>query len=240
MARIGVHLRFDELVIEVVAFTGALADAGEHRIAAVRLGDIVDELLNDHGFANAGAAEQPDLAASSIGRQQIDHLDSGHQDLRLGRLFGEARRRLMDRAGFGAFDRTGLIDRLADHIHDAAERAGADRNSDRPAGIGYFLTTHQAVAGIHRHGAHRGLAELLGDLEHQAVTLVFRFQRIEDRGQMVLEMHVDDRAGDLSDASDGLSHSSFLLQWEGCNHSASAPEMISINSLVIIAWRVRL
>ena len=29
---------------EVVAFAGALADAGEHRDAAVRLGDVVDEL----------------------------------------------------------------------------------------------------------------------------------------------------------------------------------------------------
>src|SRR5262249_7038624 len=146
----------------------------------------------------------------------------------------------VDWTHFGAFDRTGLVDRLADHIHDAAQRAGADRDRDRPAGIGYFLTTHQAVARIHRHGAHGRIAELLGDLEHQAAALVFRFQRIEDRGQMVLEMHVNDRAGDLSDASNGLSHSSFLIQWEGCNHSASAPDMISINSLVIIAWRVRL
>src|SRR5262249_52598490 len=158
-ALLGVLVDFglDHFVIEIVALARALADAGEHRIAAVGLGNIVDEFLNDHGLAYAGAAEQADLAASGIGRQKIDHLDSGHQDLRLGRLFGEARRRLVDWTHFGAFDRTGLIDRLADHIHDAAERAGADRDRDRPAGIGYFLTTHQTVARIHRHGAHCGL-----------------------------------------------------------------------------------
>jgi hypothetical protein len=36
---------FDHFVIEVVAFAGALADAGEHRITAVRLGDVVDQFL---------------------------------------------------------------------------------------------------------------------------------------------------------------------------------------------------
>ncbi len=56
-------LRFHHLVIEVVALAGALADAGEHRIAAMRLGDVVDQLHDDDGLADAGAAEQPDLAA---------------------------------------------------------------------------------------------------------------------------------------------------------------------------------
>ena len=83
---------FDHLVIEIVALAGALADAGEHRIAAVRLGDVVDQFLNQHGLADAGAAEQADLAALGVGRQQIDDLDAGDQDLRFGRLLGVGRR----------------------------------------------------------------------------------------------------------------------------------------------------
>src|SRR5678810_344981 len=43
--------RFDHLVIEVVALAGALADAREHRHAAVRLGDVVDQLHDRHGLA---------------------------------------------------------------------------------------------------------------------------------------------------------------------------------------------
>ena len=38
------HARVDHLVIEVVAFARALAHAGEHRQARVRLGDVVDQL----------------------------------------------------------------------------------------------------------------------------------------------------------------------------------------------------
>ena len=86
-------------MIEVVALARALADAGEHRVAAVRLGDVVDQLLDDHGLADAGAAEQADLAALGVGREQVDDLDAGDEDLRFGRLLGVGRRRLVDRRG---------------------------------------------------------------------------------------------------------------------------------------------
>ena len=97
LARVLVHAGIDHLVIEVVALARALADAGEHRIAAMRLGDVVDQLHDQHGLADAGAAEQADLAALGVGREQIDDLDAGDQDLGLGRLVDIGRRRRMDR-----------------------------------------------------------------------------------------------------------------------------------------------
>ena len=45
-------------MVKIVTFTGTLADAGEHGETAVRLGDVVDELHNDDGLADAGAAER--------------------------------------------------------------------------------------------------------------------------------------------------------------------------------------
>ena len=98
LVRIDVDLRLDHLVIEIVALARALADAGEDGIAAVRLGDIVDEFHDQHGLADAGAAEEADLAALGIGREQIDDLDAGFENLRFRRLVGVGRRRLMDGA----------------------------------------------------------------------------------------------------------------------------------------------
>ena len=98
LLRVLVDAGLDHLVIEVVALAGALADAGEHRIAAVRLGDVVDQLHDQHGLADAGAAEQADLAALGVGREQVDDLDAGDQDFRLGRLIGVERRVLVDGA----------------------------------------------------------------------------------------------------------------------------------------------
>ena len=60
--------RLDHLVVEVVAFAGTLADAGEHGQARVLLGDVVDQLEHVDGLADAGAAEQADLAA--LGERQ--------------------------------------------------------------------------------------------------------------------------------------------------------------------------
>ena len=47
---------------------------------------------------------------------------------------------------------------------------------------------------------------MLGDFEHQTIALIISFQCIEDRGQTILEVHVDHGADDLGDASDGLGH----------------------------------
>jgi hypothetical protein len=61
------ELRLLHLEVEVVALARPLADAAEHRHAAVLLRDVVDELHDDDGLADAGAAEQADLAAALVG-----------------------------------------------------------------------------------------------------------------------------------------------------------------------------
>ena len=45
-------------------------------------------------------------------------------------------------------------------------------------------------------------AEMLRDFEHQAVAAVRGLERVQDRRQVALELHVDDGADDLGDASD--------------------------------------
>ena len=146
LARVLVHAGIDHLVIEVVALAGALADAGEHRIAAMRLGDVVDQLHDEHGLADAGAAEQADLAAFGVRREQVHDLDAGDQDLGLGRLIDIRGSGRMDRPPLRGLDRTRLVDRLAHHVHDAAQGLLADRHGDRLAGIDHLLAAHQTFS----------------------------------------------------------------------------------------------
>ena len=87
----------------------------------MRLGDVVDQFLNQNGLADAGAAEQADLAALCIGGQEVDDLDAGDENLGSSRLIGKARRLLMDGAGVGCLDRPQLVHRLTADVHDAAE-----------------------------------------------------------------------------------------------------------------------
>src|SRR5579859_6186571 len=75
--------RLAHLDQQVVAFAGAFAHPGEDRDAAVLAGEVRDQLLDQHRLADAGAAEEPDLAAADVGGDQVDDLDPGLEDLDL-------------------------------------------------------------------------------------------------------------------------------------------------------------
>ena len=204
MMRVGVDFRFDELVVEVVAFPGALSDASEHRIAAVGLGDVVDELLNEHRLPDAGAAEQADLAALGVRREQVDDLDASDENLGFCRLLDIGGGWLMDRAASLHVYRPGFIDGFADHVHDAPERALANRDRDRLAGVGDLLAAHEALRNVHGNTAHRVLAQMLRDFEHKTIAVVNRLERVENRRQIAVELHIDHGADHLGDATGGI------------------------------------
>ena len=208
------------------------------------LGDVVDQFLDEHRLAYARPAEEADLAALGVRGEQVDDLDAGDEDLGFRRLLHIGRGRLMDRAASLHVDRPGFIHRFADHVHDAPERALAHGNRDRLAGVGDLLAAHEALGNVHGYAAHRVLAKLLGDFEHEAVAVVHRHERVENGRQVAVELHVDDGADHLGDAASGIGDirhgSQSLSSFDRRRQSASAPEMISISSLVIIAWRVRL
>ena len=67
-------------MVEIVALAGTLADAGEDGVAAVRLGNVVDELEDDDRLAHARTAEGAGLAALDEGADEIDDLDAGLED----------------------------------------------------------------------------------------------------------------------------------------------------------------
>ena len=62
------------------------------------------------------------------------------------------------------------------------------------AGIGDLQAADQAVGRVHGDGAHRVLAQMLRHLEHQELALVLGMQRVQDRRQVAVELHVDDGA----------------------------------------------
>ena len=53
---------------------------GENGKAAVSFGDVVDQLHDDDGLADARAAERADFAAFREGTNQIDDLDAGLEE----------------------------------------------------------------------------------------------------------------------------------------------------------------
>ncbi len=190
-------------MIEVVAFAGTLTHAGEHGVTAVRLGDVVDEFLDEHGLAHAGAAEEADLAALGVRREKVHDLDAGDEDFGFRRLLGEFRCGGVDRTAGLGLHRACLVDRLADHVHDAAEGFVTHRNGDGRARVLHGLAAHEAFGRVHGDGAHGVLAEVLRHFEDQAVAAVVRFEGVENFRKRAVKGHVDDGTSDLRDAAGG-------------------------------------
>src|SRR5262249_8235109 len=128
-----VHLSEDEsrvledaglghLEVEVIALAGPLADACEDRVALVLARDVADQLLDQPRLAEAGAAEQSDLAALDEGRDQVDDLEARLEDLGSGLERVQAGWVSVDRPALVGLDGLVRVDRLAEHVEDPAKR----------------------------------------------------------------------------------------------------------------------
>ena len=223
------HARLGHLEVEIVALSGALADAGEHGQSAVLLRDVVDQLLDQDGLADARAAEQTDLAALDVRREQVDDLDAGLEDLE-GRLqLLELRRIAVDRPALLGLDLLLLaVDHVSEHVEETPERPASDRHRDRTPGVDDVGSARNAVGRVHRDGPHGVVAQVLlylGDQVDRRAPVGARdrdAERVVDLWELVGEDGVDDDALDLHDLPgvrrrDGLGHEApgLLLQSRG-------------------------
>ena len=169
------------------------------------LGEVVDQLLDQHGLADSGAAEQADLAALGVRREQVDDLDPGLEHLRRRRQVLDPRRRLVDAPPLDV-GRQGLalVDRLAEQVEDPAERDLADRDRDRSAGVDHLHAPREAVGRVHRDRADAVVPEVLLDLEDEQAVAVCAGDRdrVVDVRDAIGEHGVDHDALDLLDPAD--------------------------------------
>ncbi len=114
------------VVFDVRSPTPANTDA-----SAMALGDVVDQLGTPPAFADARAA-RPILARPFASASRSITQAVGARIEVFGCLVDEVRGRRVDRAGHVGADRAALVDRLTDHVHDAAERLGADGHAGLP------------------------------------------------------------------------------------------------------------
>ncbi len=162
-------LRLGHLGDEVVALAGALTHAGEHRHTLVVAGDPGDHLLDEHRLAHAGTAEQADLAALHVRREQVDDLDAGVEHLGLGLELVEGRRLAVDRPAIVDLELAVAleVEAVADDVEDVALGHVADGHGDRLAGVGHLGAADQTVGRLHGDRTDHALADVLLDLEGQ-------------------------------------------------------------------------
>ena len=131
--------------------------------------DTEDHLLDEHGLADAGAAEQADLSTLNVRGQEVDALDSDLEDLGLGLEFVEGRSRTVDRPPFGDLQllAVGEVEAVTSGVPHVVLSHVSDGNGDRRAGVDDFLSPDKAVGRLQRHGADQSVAQVKPDLEGQ-------------------------------------------------------------------------
>ncbi len=172
-------------------------------------GDVVDQLLNQHGLSDARAAEQSDLSALQVRLDEVHDLDAGLEHFEIGGLVLQGRRRTVNRVALFVLHGPEVVHRFAEHVHHAAERAAAYWHGDRLSEVFRLHPAHQAFARLHRDGADAALAEVLLDFDDE----VDRIRNVEPfagdaHGAVNLrqvpfgKLHVHDRANDFDHAAD--------------------------------------
>ena len=162
--------------------------------------EVVDQLLDQHRLAHAGAAEQPDLAALDVGSDQVDALEAGLEDLDLRREVPEGRRVAVDRPALGIVGECrAAVDRLPDHVPETPERRVPDRHRDRRLGVDDVDPAREPVRRVHRNRAHAIVSQVLLHLCHERPGRELDLEGAQDLGEPVGEDGVDDDALDLDD-----------------------------------------
>jgi len=168
---------------------------------------------DDDGLAHAGAAKEADLAALQEGLDQVDDLDAGLEHFLVGRLLVKERRGAVNRHARLFADGAQLVHRLADDVDHAAQRLLAHRHADGAAEIDGLHAADHAVGGLHGHGAHAPLAQVLLDFEDyrngrgHGEALADDAQRLIDgRHRRFFKLHVHRGTRDLDYLADIFCH----------------------------------
>ncbi len=186
---------------EVGALTGPLPHPGEDRHATVVGGHPVDHLLDEHGLAHAGPAEQADLATLHVGLEQVDDLDARLEHDGPGLEGVEGRSRPVDLpVVLGLADGVG-VEGLAQHVEHVAQHGVAHRHLQAAAQVAHLGAPGQAVGGLEADAADPAVTDLLGHLGHDQLLHALEghvhLDGAVDLGQGVgRELDVDDRSGD--------------------------------------------
>jgi len=70
------HLRVDHLVVQIISLSGSLSDSGEDGVPSVLLGDVVNQLHDEHSLADSGSSEKSNFTSSSVRSKKINNLNT--------------------------------------------------------------------------------------------------------------------------------------------------------------------
>ena len=123
-------------------------------------------LGEQHGLADARAAEEPGLAAALERGEDVNDLDSGLENLGFCGALGERRRISMDRTPLNIGHRSLAVDGVAKNIEHAGEDLFSDRRLQWAAGVLHRHAAGQALGRGESYAPHTPVINLGQHLDH--------------------------------------------------------------------------
>merc|ERR1719328_940247 len=186
----------NHLVVQIVALPGPLADTGEHRETTVSLGNVVDQLHDKHSLADTSAAEETNLTSLTVGGKQVDDLDTSDKDLLLDRHLVEVGSLSVDGLALVCGDGAPLVDRVADHVDDAAKGLLAHGDGDGETLILDNVASDETLSTVHGNGPDGVLSKVLGDLQDELGLPADDSKGVEDLREAIVELDVAQHLGE--------------------------------------------
>jgi peptide chain release factor 1 len=190
-------------VVQIVTLTGSLTDTSEDGVTTVSLGDVVDELLNEHGLADTGTTEETNLSTTGVGGKEIDDLDTSDQNLGGGRLLDELGSLGVNGEVLISLDRTTLVDGVASDVHDTAKSSGTDGDGDGSASVLSLGASDETLSTVHGNASDDVLTQMLGNLQDELLAIVLSLERVQNSRELGgVELDIDDGTDNLVNLAD--------------------------------------
>jgi len=191
----------NHLVVEIVTLTSTLSDSGEDRVTSVSLGDVVDQLHDKHSLSDSSTTEETDLSSLGVRGEEIDDLDSSHENLLLHAHLHELGGFCVNGGESLGVDGTTLIDGLSDDVHDTAKSFGSHGDLDGSSGVEDLISTDKTLSSVHGNGANDVVSKMLGDFKNESGRAASNLETVENRREVLIELDVNDGTDDSHDAS---------------------------------------
>jgi hypothetical protein len=196
----------NHFVVKIVTLTSTLSDSSEHRISSMVHGNVVNEFHDNDGLSDSSTSEEANLSSLGIRSEEIDNLDSGHENLLTFSLLSESGSGPVEGGelllSFGE-DGSLLVNWLTNDVDDTAESFGSHGHLNRSSSIFAILATDKSVGGFHGNGTDGVLSKMLCDLENETIAAYdFDLKSVENLRKFLIELNINDGSNYLSNLSD--------------------------------------
>merc|ERR1719449_410474 len=181
----------NHLKVQIVTLTGPLSHSGENRVTSVSLGDVVNQLHDQHSLADSSTAEETNLTSLGIGGKEVDNLDTSDKDLLLNTHVLELGGVSVDGLPLVSVNGAPLVNGISDHVDDSAESLGSNGNHDGVAGVVDNISSNETLGTVHSNGPDGILSKVLGDLQDELGGPVLDLEGVKNLWKSILELNVD-------------------------------------------------